>query len=157
MAFATPYEQPQDWQDHRAAILQRLAPADHLETVLAEHIALLLWRKGRVGRAEAGLIARDQLRLAAATADRRFPRPDGAPSTLADLAAERAARAETLRYVEGWPDLEPTDALDACTASLLLTGFVIAATSSARLVGNPDAVPASISSILARARATIEL
>ena len=122
--IATPYEQPQDWQDHRAAILQRLAPADHLETVLAENIALLLWRKARVGRAEAGLIAKDQLRLAADNDDRRFARPDGCPSTMADLAAEREARAETLRHLEGWPDLDPSDQLDARTACLLLTGFL---------------------------------
>ena len=122
--IATPYEQPQDWQDHRAGILQRLAPADHLETVLAENVALLLWRRARVGRAEAGLIAKDQLRLAADNHDRRFERPDGCPSTIADLAAERETRAETLRHLEGWPDLEPSDSLDPRAAFLLLTGFL---------------------------------
>ena len=122
--LATPYEQPQDWQDHRAAILERLAPADHLETTLAEHIALLLWRRARVSRAEAGLIAQDQIRMAAENANRRFTRPDGRPSTMADLATEREVCAEILRLLEDWPDLEPADHLELSDAFLLLTGFL---------------------------------
>ena len=92
--IATPFEQPQAWQDHRAALLQELAPAGHLETILAERIALLHWRLARVARYEVALIAHDQHEVAGDNVDRRFALPDGRPSTSADLRAERTARAE---------------------------------------------------------------
>jgi hypothetical protein len=40
------------WEQHRVSTLERLAPADHLEESLAERVALILWRLGRVARYE---------------------------------------------------------------------------------------------------------
>ena len=45
-------EREEDWQAHRAAILGSLTPAPGLEIVLAERIALHLWRLDRVVRYE---------------------------------------------------------------------------------------------------------
>jgi hypothetical protein len=50
-------ERIEDWQAHHDGILASLAPAGPLETRLAEHIALLLWRLDRVTRYEVGVIA----------------------------------------------------------------------------------------------------
>ena len=45
-------ESPQDWDQHRTITIDGLAPATRLEEALAERIALILWRLGRVGRYE---------------------------------------------------------------------------------------------------------
>jgi hypothetical protein len=49
-------EREEDWQVHRAGILESLAPAGLLETRLAERAALLLWRLERVARYETAVI-----------------------------------------------------------------------------------------------------
>ena len=43
------YEKPQDWERHRAAIVDSLAPEGGMEQVLAERVALMSWRLNRVG------------------------------------------------------------------------------------------------------------
>lgn len=50
-----PTESPDEWAAHRAGILGSLAPAGALEEALAERVALLLWRLGRVARFEAAV------------------------------------------------------------------------------------------------------
>ena len=42
------YEKPQDWERHRAAIVDSLAPEGGMEQVLAERVALMSWRLNRV-------------------------------------------------------------------------------------------------------------
>jgi hypothetical protein len=42
------YEKPQDWEGHRAAIVDSLAPEGGMEQVLAERVALMSWRLNRV-------------------------------------------------------------------------------------------------------------
>ncbi len=46
-------ERPEEWQAHYAGILASLAPQGQMETVLAERVALQLWRLHRVARYEA--------------------------------------------------------------------------------------------------------
>ncbi|HZO25212.1 MAG TPA: hypothetical protein VFH48_04375 [Chloroflexota bacterium] len=53
-------ESPEAWQQHRAATLERLAPAEPLEEALAERIALILWRLGRIARYERQATVRSQ-------------------------------------------------------------------------------------------------
>jgi len=53
-------EKQEDWQEHRAAILEQLCPVGHLEFTLAERVALLTWRLHRVTRYEAESIAISQ-------------------------------------------------------------------------------------------------
>src|SRR5919206_128429 len=45
-------EKAEDWEEHGAGVLESLQPEGHLETVLAERVALLLWRLHRVTRYE---------------------------------------------------------------------------------------------------------
>ena len=49
-----------DWQRHRDGILTSLAPANPLQAVLAERIALQLWRLARVARHEADVTTRER-------------------------------------------------------------------------------------------------
>src|SRR4051794_34288502 len=51
-----PGEDLGEWESHRNAIVDDLAPYGALEFALAEQIALKLWRLGRVVRYEADLI-----------------------------------------------------------------------------------------------------
>jgi len=53
-------ERAEDWEAHRAATLESLAPVGHLETALAERVAQTLWRLNRVVRFEATAIATGQ-------------------------------------------------------------------------------------------------
>jgi hypothetical protein len=50
-------EKAEDWEEHSAGILESLNPEGHLETVLAERVALLSWRLHRVIRYETESIA----------------------------------------------------------------------------------------------------
>ena len=42
------YEKPEDWERHRAAIVDSLDPEGGMEEVLAERVALMSWRLNRV-------------------------------------------------------------------------------------------------------------
>lgn len=50
-------EKSEDWEAHLSGVLDSLSPEGHLETVLAERIALLSWRLHRVTRYETETIA----------------------------------------------------------------------------------------------------
>ena len=50
-------ENPEDWEAHREGILESLSPVGHLETILAERVAMLLWRLGRANRYEREIAA----------------------------------------------------------------------------------------------------
>jgi hypothetical protein len=51
-----PGEAPEEWESHRAGIIDDLKPEGAVELALAEQIAAKLWRLGRVVRHEADLI-----------------------------------------------------------------------------------------------------
>jgi hypothetical protein len=53
-------EKAEDWEEHRDGVLESLSPEGHLENVLAERVALLLWRLHRVTRYERETIALSQ-------------------------------------------------------------------------------------------------
>src|SRR3954454_23858369 len=55
-------ERLDEWEAHLAGTLASLAPVGHLETALAERVALLLWRMNRVARFEREMIAVGQER-----------------------------------------------------------------------------------------------
>src|SRR5438067_2271711 len=50
-------ERADEWERHLGATLESLRPEGHLETVLAQRVASLLWRLGRVARYEREVIA----------------------------------------------------------------------------------------------------
>jgi hypothetical protein len=62
-------ENPEDWQTHLDRTLDSLAPVGYMETLLAERVALLLWRLGRVARYEGEAVA-----IAAETAEAGWTR-----------------------------------------------------------------------------------
>jgi hypothetical protein len=64
-------EKAEDWEDHRDGVLESLQPEGHLETVLAERVALLSWRLNRVTRYETETITLSQEKLEDDLADRR--------------------------------------------------------------------------------------
>jgi hypothetical protein len=53
-------ENQADWEAHREGTLKSLAPVGHLETVLAQRVAMLMWRLERANRYERELIALKQ-------------------------------------------------------------------------------------------------
>jgi hypothetical protein len=57
-----PGEDPDEWETHRAAVVEDLKPAGPLELALAEQVAAKLWRLGRVVCYEADLITISQAR-----------------------------------------------------------------------------------------------
>ena len=67
-------EKTEDWEEHSAGILESLNPEGHLETMLAERVALLSWRLYRVIRYETESIALYQEQAEDDLAQkRRFP------------------------------------------------------------------------------------
>src|SRR3712207_2018132 len=64
-------EKVEDWEAHGAGILESLQPQGHLETVLAERVALLSWRLHRVTRYETEAIALSQEGLEEELAQKR--------------------------------------------------------------------------------------
>jgi hypothetical protein len=64
-------EKAEDWEEHRAGILESLLPEGHLELVLAERVALLSWRLNRITRYETETIALSQEKMEDDLADKR--------------------------------------------------------------------------------------
>jgi len=50
-------EEPEQWEAHSDAIREALQPANHLEAVIVERIALQAWRLARVARFEVGWLS----------------------------------------------------------------------------------------------------
>jgi hypothetical protein len=67
-------ERAEDWEEHREGVLESLSPEGHLEMVLAEWVALLLWRLNRVTRYETESIALFQEKAEDDLADSRHSR-----------------------------------------------------------------------------------
>lgn len=64
-------ETPDAWQDHLGGTIASLQPIGHLETVLAERVALILWRMNRVARFEREITAIGQERVVVDLTDQR--------------------------------------------------------------------------------------
>ena len=64
-------EKAEDWEEHHDGVLDSLSPVGHLETVLAERVALLSWRLHRVTRYETESIALSQEKMEGDLADKR--------------------------------------------------------------------------------------
>ena len=79
-------EREEDWEAHRAGLLASLAPDASLEAILAERVALLLWRLQRVARYERESIALAQERVEEDLRQRRLLSPweTGEDATVAD-------------------------------------------------------------------------
>ena len=112
-------ESEEEWEAHRAATLVSLGPQGHLETVLAEWVASLLWRLHRVARYEREVIAVSQEQV---EDDLAKERQDSAAHIVEDFAdpqdiREQHQRAQErlsiLESVDSLPDEAPIDGEDA--------------------------------------------
>jgi hypothetical protein len=101
-------ERAEDWEEHRDGVLESLQPEGHLEFVLAERVALLLWRLNRVTRYETESIALFQEKAEDDLADRRRLR-----SNL------KAARSE-YRLLKRLPKLQDEKQLSSFDADRIL-------------------------------------
>jgi len=92
------------WRRHRDGIVASLAPEGHLEQVLAERIASLLWRIQRATRYEIVVTMRhiDSAAFDLAVADRYLARADD----LVDPEPERVDEAQEARILPSDADLD---------------------------------------------------
>jgi hypothetical protein len=99
-------EEESDWRNHRQGIIASLDPAGELENVLADRVALLLWRLDRVTRYEVAVTdrhvasARSDLAVADAYAHRTI-----AQGKLPEVAPERVALTQITRIIPPENDL----------------------------------------------------
>ncbi len=131
-----PGESAESWQGHRGAILASLAAQGALEEALAERVALLLWRLGRVARYETATIATLQERIDDDIVREwdfasSFSPPPGATidhgRTLAEVrgkAGRARSEAKLLRRFPAFPD---TRRLSAAAARIVIDAVADAA------------------------------
>jgi hypothetical protein len=106
-----PGEQQEDWEAHRAGVLQSLAPAGTLEEALASRVALCLWRLNRVSRYETTITAIrleeacEKIRSAEARPDPLDGEPETAAAKLKEALEALAKKRETVDVWEGTPQL----------------------------------------------------
>jgi hypothetical protein len=114
-------ERKEDWIEHRDGVLESLSPVGHLETMLAERVALLSWRLHRVIRYETESIALFQEQAEDDLADRRrfgsrvlgAAHPEDVRSNL------KAARSD-YRLLKRLPKLEDDKHLSSLDADTIL-------------------------------------
>src|SRR5215218_1257021 len=137
-------EKIQDWQEHREGVLESLQPEGHLETLLAERVALLSWRLNRVTRYETETITLSQEKMEDDLADRRRfgsyllgpNHPEDVRSALQD--ARRAQR--VIKQFPKLPDDKPLSGPDAAGILELVWGQVDEEV-EAEEVKLPEAIP----------------
>jgi hypothetical protein len=115
-------EKKEDWEDHRDGVVESLQPEGHLEEVLAERVALLLWRLQRVTRYEREAIALSQERLEDDLADRR-QRPFSSvlgPAHPQEVRNRVKEAKSTERLLKRFPALPDEKALSADQAASVL-------------------------------------
>ena len=116
-------ERQKDWDAHRAGVLASLAPVGHVESVLAERVALQLWRLHRVARYEALAVSSSHETLEKDVEAKRnfWKHPDESAASRLEAATQRLRdqeeRLRCLHYFLGLTDADPFTASD--TALLL--------------------------------------
>ena len=114
-------EKKEDWEEHRDAVLESLAPVGHLEFTLAERVALLSWRLHRVTRYETGAIATSQEKIEDKIAQNRkysASISEGIhPEDVRDRVKYTAAKR---RLLKRFPKLEDDKKLSAADADSIL-------------------------------------
>jgi cell division septum initiation protein DivIVA len=117
-------EKAEDWEAHGAGVLESLKPEGHLETVLAERVALLSWRLHRVIRYETESIALSQEKLEEKLARKRhsaygFGSVSGPPHPQDVRVAYESAR-KTQRLLKKFPTFPDDKQLSAVEADSVL-------------------------------------
>jgi hypothetical protein len=124
LPIATAGERREDWDQHCTQVCAALAPLGHLETVLAERAALLLWRQVRIARYETAMIDQGLVALEASVHGHRFALADARPSTAADLRARRDDLAQLMNLVNAVSEADPAAGFDAAEAQQILAAFL---------------------------------
>lgn len=119
-------ESAEEWEAHRAAIAQDLAPVGAMELTLAERIARLSWRLRRVDRYECASIAVARERVEFDFAVSRSRLGDQAAS-VADAEVRRDAARRCLDIVEHLLEVPPDTPLAADDVEQLLGDLADAA------------------------------
>jgi hypothetical protein len=117
-------EREEDWEAHRAGVLASLAPEGHLENVLAERVALQLWRLQRVARYEASAITTAQESVEEDVArERRFRRLGGASpeARLERATEERERRRDTMETLNQFLDMRDEDPVGGPDPDIILS------------------------------------
>ncbi|HUY42109.1 MAG TPA: hypothetical protein VMV82_11200 [Candidatus Dormibacteraeota bacterium] len=60
LVVVPPLEDSEEWEEHRSAVAEVLAPQNYLEEQLADHAALATWRLRRAARYERGVLMQAQ-------------------------------------------------------------------------------------------------
>jgi len=129
MAVLPFVENPADWEAHREGVLESLAPVGHLETILAERIAHLLWRMGRASRYERELIAVEQEKL-----EEKHFRYESEYGSLDVLRSTVKNSRKQRRVIDGLDSMKVREAINALDA----VSIVEAATTRAEKVDLND-------------------
>ncbi len=103
-----PGEDAGEWERHHAGIVDALAPAVAVESALADRVALLLWRMGRVGRYETAMVG-----ASVADAERDYERGE----------EEKQQFSGSHRYTPNTPDECRREIRDAAANVRLLKGL----------------------------------
>jgi len=119
-------ESAEEWEAHRAAIAEDLAPVGAMELTLAERIAKLSWRLRRVDRYECASIAVARERVEFDFAVSRSRLGDQAAS-VADAEVRRDAARRCLDVIEHLRDVPPATPLAAADVEQLLGDLADAA------------------------------
>lgn len=125
-------ENREDWQEHRAGILENLSPVGHLEIVLTERVALLSWRLHRVTRYETEAIALSQEKVEEDIHDRNrillsFREGPYASTHPEDIRFEAKHDKNTHNALKRLPSLEPDSTMKGEDASSVVWGVLMAA------------------------------
>ncbi len=129
-------ERSEDWVAHRSGIFESLSPVGYLEEVLAERVALLLWRLGRIARYETDVAV---ARIAAAETDvasRHWRAADPMEDRAAIDYADRAIR--TLENAMEMPAEGKVEMFDAACAHWAISRAMPEAFKDVRVEGVPD-------------------
>jgi hypothetical protein len=122
------FEQEEDWDRHREAVLFSLAPDGAIEELLAERVAMQMWRLGRVARYEAEAAAVSAERAEedwSREQDPRWKAGSLSPLQKAQASVDRAKRRVDL--LEGVKDLPGEQRLDRSLAGKLVQAAADAA------------------------------
>ena len=111
-------EKKEDWEEHRDGVLESLRPEGHLEFVLAERVALLLWRLHRVTRYETETVALLQEKAEDNLADkRRFGSYVVGPSHPEDVRGALRDARRVRRVIKQFPKLPDGKRLSGADAA----------------------------------------
>jgi hypothetical protein len=136
-------ERAEDWELHLAGTLESLSPEGHLETVLAERVALLSWRLHRVIRYETESIALYQERVEDDLArERRFGSgPDHPDAARGKAKSDR----DDYRLLKRFAKMEDEKLLSSLDAELVIWGAMECADKVAEGEVDPEELLESVS------------